>query len=50
MVARVNEKKAELEDLKKLRDYSAAVAAKMEELEQGVSTLSNGTEGSTGAT
>lgn len=45
LVARVNEKKAELENLKELRDLSAAVASQMEALEQKLSTLSDGTEG-----
>jgi len=45
LLARVNEKRAELENLKELRDLSAAVAAQMEALEQKLSTLSNGTEG-----
>jgi DASH complex subunit DAD2 len=46
--ARINEKKAELEDLKELRDLSAAVANQMEALEQKLSTLSDGTEGTAG--
>lgn len=45
LVARVNEKKAELENLKELRDLSAAVATQMEALEQKLATLSDGTEG-----
>ncbi|RYP48772.1 hypothetical protein DL769_011166 [Monosporascus sp. CRB-8-3] len=44
LVARVNEKKAELENLKELRDLSAAVADQMEALEQKLATLSDGTE------
>ncbi|KAL2257064.1 hypothetical protein VTK26DRAFT_715 [Humicola hyalothermophila] len=44
LVARVNEKKAELENLRELRDLSAAVATQMEALEQKLSTLSDGTE------
>ncbi|RYP06380.1 hypothetical protein DL765_009504 [Monosporascus sp. GIB2] len=44
LVARVNEKKAELENLKDLRDLSAAVADQMEALEQKLATLSDGTE------
>ncbi|KAK4461639.1 DASH complex subunit Dad2-domain-containing protein [Cladorrhinum samala] len=44
LVARVNEKKAELENLKELRDLSAAVASQMEALEQKLATLSDGTE------
>ncbi|KAK9772293.1 putative DASH complex subunit Dad2-domain-containing protein [Seiridium cardinale] len=42
--ARINEKKAELQNLKELRDLSAAVANQMEALEQKLSTLSDGTE------
>jgi len=45
LVARVNEKKAELESLKELRDLSAAAAGQMEALEQKLATLSDGTEG-----
>ncbi|GAB1313327.1 DASH complex subunit dad2 [Madurella fahalii] len=44
LVARVNEKKAELQNLKELRDLSAAVASQMEALEQKLATLSDGTE------
>jgi DASH complex subunit DAD2 len=44
-VARVNEKKAELENLQELRRLSAAVATQMEALEQKLATLSDGTEG-----
>ena len=43
--ARVNEKRAELENLKQLRDLSAAVASQMEALEKKLATLSDGTEG-----
>ncbi len=43
--ARVSEKKAELENLKQLRDLSAAAASQMEALEQKLATLSDGTEG-----
>ena len=45
LIARIEEKKAELESLKQLRDLSAAVATQMEALEQKLSTLSDGTEG-----
>lgn len=48
LVARIAEKKAELESLKQLRDLSAAVATQMEALEQKLSTLSDGTEGTAG--
>ncbi|KAF4450727.1 dash complex subunit dad2 [Fusarium austroafricanum] len=44
LLARIEEKKAELENLKELRELSAAVAAQMEALEQRLSTLSDGTE------
>jgi DASH complex subunit DAD2 len=43
--ARINEKKAELDNLKELRDLSGAVANQMEALEQKLATLSDGTEG-----
>lgn len=43
----MNEKKAELENLKELRELSAAVATQMEALEQKLGTLSDGTEGAT---
>ena len=42
--ARINEKKAELENLKQLRDLSAGLAGQMQQLEDKLSTLSNGTE------
>lgn len=45
LVARIEEKRAELEHLKELRDLSGAVATQMEALEQKLSTLSDGTEG-----
>lgn len=45
LVARIEEKKAELEHLKELQGLSAAVATQMEALEQKLSTLSDGTEG-----
>lgn len=45
LLARIEEKKAELENLKELRELSAAVATQMEALEQRLSTLSDGTEG-----
>ena len=45
LVARINEKKAELENLKQLRDLSGGLAAQMQALEAKLSTLSNGTEG-----
>ena len=45
LVARINEKKAELESLKQLRDLSGGLAAQMQALEEKLSTLSDGTEG-----
>ncbi|GAB0136382.1 hypothetical protein EsDP_00004683 [Epichloe bromicola] len=44
LVSRIEEKKAELQNLKELRDLSAAVANQMEALEQKLTTLSDGTE------
>ncbi|EQL02074.1 hypothetical protein G6O67_007719 [Ophiocordyceps sinensis] len=44
LVARIEEKKAELENLKELRDLSAAVAGQMAALEHKLQTLSGGTE------
>ncbi|KAH8714225.1 DASH complex subunit Dad2-domain-containing protein [Ilyonectria robusta] len=44
LLARIEEKKAELESLRELRDLSAAVAGQMEALETKLSTLSDGTE------
>lgn len=45
LVARINEKKSELENLKALRDLSGGLAAQMQALEEKLSTLSDGTEG-----
>ncbi len=45
LVTRINEKKAELENLKQLRDLSGGLAAQMQALEEKLSTLSEGTEG-----
>ena len=42
--ARINEKKSELESLKQLRDLSAGLAGQMQQLEDKLSTLSDGTE------
>ena len=42
--SRITEKKAELENLKQLRDLSAGLADQMQQLESKLSTLSNGTE------
>ncbi|KAL8944870.1 MAG: hypothetical protein Q9216_000160 [Gyalolechia sp. 2 TL-2023] len=44
LLARIAEKKAELENLKQLRDLSSGLAAQMQTLEQKLSTLSDGTE------
>jgi DASH complex subunit DAD2 len=43
--ARINEKKQELASLKELQALSAGLADQMEQLEQKVGTLSDGTEG-----
>ena len=45
LVARIKEKRAELESLKELRDLSAGLALQMQTLEEKLSTLSDGTEG-----
>jgi DASH complex subunit DAD2 len=45
LLARIDEKKAELENLKQLRDLSAGLAGQMEMLEEKLATLSDGTEG-----
>ncbi|KAG8528090.1 uncharacterized protein KY384_007006 [Bacidia gigantensis] len=45
LLARISEKKAELENLKQLRDLSGGLAAQMQALEEKLSTLSDGTEG-----
>ncbi|KAA8895190.1 DASH complex subunit Dad2-domain-containing protein [Sphaerosporella brunnea] len=44
LVARINEKKQELENLMVLRDLSADVARHMQELEDKLKTLADGTE------
>ncbi|PHH74749.1 hypothetical protein CDD80_2872 [Ophiocordyceps camponoti-rufipedis] len=44
LAARIEEKRAELEHLKELRDLSSAVATQMEALEQRLSTLSGGAQ------
>lgn len=50
LLARINEKKAELESLRELRDLSAQMAGQMEMLEEKLSTLAGGTEGNDSAT
>ena len=45
LLARVNEKKIELENLKQLQELSAGLADQMRALEHQLSTLANGTEG-----
>lgn len=45
LVARINEKKTELESLQQLKSLSAELAMQMQTLEEKLSTLSNGTEG-----
>lgn len=47
LLARINEKRQELENLKELRDLSAGLAGQMTVLEEKLATLSNGTEGTT---
>lgn len=42
--SRINEKKVELENLRQLRDLSAGLAGQMQQLEDKLATLSNGTE------
>lgn len=42
--ARINEKKVELESLRQLRDLSGGLAGQMQQLEDKLNTLSNGTE------
>lgn len=46
LVARINEKKQELENLIALRDLSGGLAKQMEQLEEKLATLADGTEGS----
>lgn len=43
--SRINSKRAELENLRQLRDVSGALASQMEELEEKLETLKDGTEG-----
>lgn len=45
LVARINEKRAELENLRQLRDLSSGLASQMQTLEDKLSTLSDGAEG-----
>ena len=45
LLARINEKKTELENLKQLRDLSGALAGQMQVLEEKLATLSDGAEG-----
>jgi DASH complex subunit DAD2 len=45
LLARINEKKLELENLRQLRDLSAALAGQMSVLEEKLATLADGTEG-----
>lgn len=45
LVARINEKRAELENLTQLRDLSAGLAGQMQTLEEKLATLADGTEG-----
>lgn len=45
LLARINEKRVELENLKQLQDLSAGLAAQMQTLEEKLAMLSDGTEG-----
>jgi DASH complex subunit DAD2 len=45
LVARINEKKAELDNLRDLQTLSAGLADQMQMLEEKLATLSDGTEG-----
>jgi len=45
LIAKINEKKAELANLKELQALSAGLADQMQMLEDKLSTLTNGTEG-----
>ena len=45
LLARIKEKKAELENLKQLQELSAGLAGQMSTLEQKLAMLSDGTEG-----
>lgn len=45
LTTRVASKKAELENLKQLRDLSGALAMRMQTLKDRISTLNDGTEG-----
>lgn len=47
LVARIEEKRAELAHLQELKELSASVATQMEALESKLATLSDGTEGKT---
>lgn len=47
-MARIIEKRTELENLKQLRDLSAGLAAQMQTLEEKLSMLSDGSEGLSG--
>ncbi|KAI9877904.1 MAG: hypothetical protein M1830_002459 [Pleopsidium flavum] len=44
LLARINEKRTELENLKQLRDLSAGLAGQMQTLEEKLATLASGTE------
>lgn len=45
LAMRIESKKAELENLKQLRDLSDALAGQMQALEEKLATLKDGTEG-----
>jgi DASH complex subunit DAD2 len=45
LLARINEKKLELQNLRELRDLSAGLAGQMSVLEEKLATLADGTQG-----
>jgi DASH complex subunit DAD2 len=45
LLARIKEKRTELDNLKQLRDLSAGLASQMQTLEEKLATLADGTEG-----
>jgi hypothetical protein len=45
LLARINEKKLELQNLNELRDLSAGLARQMSVLEEKLATLADGTQG-----
>jgi DASH complex subunit DAD2 len=45
LLARINEKKLELQNLRELRELSAGLAGQMSVLEEKLATLTDGTQG-----